>query len=77
MGRRLVLLVHDCLHRRLLLSVYIERLLSLHLSLEMLIKDANLSCIISTDESNIIVLSATLLADVYVNLTIRRLLLAR
>ena len=72
-----MLLVHDCLHRCLLLSMYIERLLRLRLSLEVLVKDADLRCIIRTYQSAITVLGVALLADIDVYLTSRGLLLAR
>ena len=77
MGRLLVLLVHDCLHRCLLLSMYIQRLLRLRLPLEVLVEDADLSCIISTYQSAISVLGVALLADIDVYLASRGLLLAR
>ena len=76
-GRLLVLLVHDCLHRCLLLSMYIQRLLRLRLPLEVLVEDADLSCIISTYQSAISVLGVALLADIDVYLASRGLLLAR
>ena len=56
--------------------MYVERLLRLRLSLEVLVKDADLCCVISTYEAAIIVLSATFLAYIDVYLASDRLLLA-
>lgn len=57
--------------------MYIERLLRLRLSLKVLVKDADLRCIICTYQSAIIVLGVALLADIDVYLAGRGLLLAR
>ena len=57
--------------------MYIERLLRLRLSLKVLVKDADLRCIICTHQSAITVLGVALLADIDVYLASHGLLLAR
>ena len=69
--------LHNCLSGQLLLGPDIERDFCLGLPLEVLVKDADLRCIIRTYQSAITVLGVALLADIDVYLTSRGLLLAR